>query len=248
MLVSAFSGLDAMKQAYAHAIAGGYRFYSYGDACLLFRARIEKSRPAFRRHHAWPRQADARISAVSSKRSHRRNLSAGANPTASWRALLHDARSVGGHCRAAPVLPAVRCRQDVYLKSRRVSCPSTTDRSPQAQPHAGSPERASSFIPVEQPCRRWRWWIAPVASPPRGDAERRHRLVCDFRRSVSPLGGRHLVAAAQPCCGVRYGRDSHARRDGRSGIDRRERPTSHRHERCVAIVRMAMADLPKRAG
>ena len=38
MLVSAFSGLDTMKQAYAHAIAAGYRFYSYGDACLLFRA------------------------------------------------------------------------------------------------------------------------------------------------------------------------------------------------------------------
>jgi S-adenosylmethionine:tRNA ribosyltransferase-isomerase len=38
MLVSAFSGLDAMRQAYAHAIATGYRFYSYGDACLLFRA------------------------------------------------------------------------------------------------------------------------------------------------------------------------------------------------------------------
>jgi len=38
MLVSAFSGLDAMKRAYAHAIQGGYRFYSYGDACLLFRA------------------------------------------------------------------------------------------------------------------------------------------------------------------------------------------------------------------
>jgi S-adenosylmethionine:tRNA ribosyltransferase-isomerase len=37
MLVSAFSGLDTMKQAYAHAIASGYRFYSYGDACLLFR-------------------------------------------------------------------------------------------------------------------------------------------------------------------------------------------------------------------
>ncbi len=36
MLVSAFSGLDTMKQAYAHAIAGGYRFYSYGDASLLF--------------------------------------------------------------------------------------------------------------------------------------------------------------------------------------------------------------------
>jgi S-adenosylmethionine:tRNA ribosyltransferase-isomerase len=39
MLVSAFSGLDAMKAAYAHAIAKGYRFYSYGDACLLFRKR-----------------------------------------------------------------------------------------------------------------------------------------------------------------------------------------------------------------
>jgi S-adenosylmethionine:tRNA ribosyltransferase-isomerase len=26
-----------MKRAYAHAIATGYRFYSYGDACLLFR-------------------------------------------------------------------------------------------------------------------------------------------------------------------------------------------------------------------
>jgi S-adenosylmethionine:tRNA ribosyltransferase-isomerase len=37
MLVSAFSGLDTMKQTYAHAIAQGYRFYSYGDACLLFR-------------------------------------------------------------------------------------------------------------------------------------------------------------------------------------------------------------------
>jgi S-adenosylmethionine:tRNA ribosyltransferase-isomerase len=37
MLVSAFSGIDTMKAAYAHAIAKGYRFYSYGDACLLFR-------------------------------------------------------------------------------------------------------------------------------------------------------------------------------------------------------------------
>jgi S-adenosylmethionine:tRNA ribosyltransferase-isomerase len=36
MLVSAFSGLDTMKRAYAHAIESGYRFYSYGDACLLF--------------------------------------------------------------------------------------------------------------------------------------------------------------------------------------------------------------------
>jgi S-adenosylmethionine:tRNA ribosyltransferase-isomerase len=37
MLVSAFSGLDTMRRAYAHAIASGYRFYSYGDACLLWR-------------------------------------------------------------------------------------------------------------------------------------------------------------------------------------------------------------------
>lgn len=35
MLVSAFSGLATMRRAYAHAIAQGYRFYSYGDACLL---------------------------------------------------------------------------------------------------------------------------------------------------------------------------------------------------------------------
>ncbi|MBS4081937.1 MAG: tRNA preQ1(34) S-adenosylmethionine ribosyltransferase-isomerase QueA [Rhizobiales bacterium] len=36
MLVSAFSGLERMKRAYAHAIASGYRFYSYGDGSLLF--------------------------------------------------------------------------------------------------------------------------------------------------------------------------------------------------------------------
>ena len=35
MLVSAFSGLERMRAAYEHAIAAGYRFYSYGDACLL---------------------------------------------------------------------------------------------------------------------------------------------------------------------------------------------------------------------
>jgi len=38
MLVAAFSGLDVMKRAYVHAVKTGYRFYSYGDACLLFRA------------------------------------------------------------------------------------------------------------------------------------------------------------------------------------------------------------------
>jgi S-adenosylmethionine:tRNA ribosyltransferase-isomerase len=37
MLVAAFSGLEVMQCAYAHAIAAGYRFYSYGDSCLLFR-------------------------------------------------------------------------------------------------------------------------------------------------------------------------------------------------------------------
>lgn len=37
MLVSAFAGLDTMRQAYAHAVARGYRFYSYGDSSLLFR-------------------------------------------------------------------------------------------------------------------------------------------------------------------------------------------------------------------
>ncbi|MEO5578933.1 MAG: tRNA preQ1(34) S-adenosylmethionine ribosyltransferase-isomerase QueA [Sphingomicrobium sp.] len=35
MLVSALMGLELMKEAYAHAIKNGYRFYSYGDASLL---------------------------------------------------------------------------------------------------------------------------------------------------------------------------------------------------------------------
>jgi len=41
MLVSAFSGLETMRAAYEHAIANGYRFYSYGDASLLFPAETE---------------------------------------------------------------------------------------------------------------------------------------------------------------------------------------------------------------
>lgn len=36
MLVSAFAGLDEMKKAYKHAVAERYRFFSYGDCCLLF--------------------------------------------------------------------------------------------------------------------------------------------------------------------------------------------------------------------
>ena len=38
MLVCAFAGTERMKAAYAHAVAQGYRFYSYGDATLLERA------------------------------------------------------------------------------------------------------------------------------------------------------------------------------------------------------------------
>lgn len=38
MLVCAFSGIRTMKAAYAEAIRERYRFYSYGDACLLFRS------------------------------------------------------------------------------------------------------------------------------------------------------------------------------------------------------------------
>jgi S-adenosylmethionine:tRNA ribosyltransferase-isomerase len=37
MLVAAFAGLDRMRAAYGEALARGYRFYSYGDACLLIR-------------------------------------------------------------------------------------------------------------------------------------------------------------------------------------------------------------------
>src|SRR5215469_14023016 len=37
MLVAALAGLDRIKSAYAHAVASGYCFYSYGDACLIER-------------------------------------------------------------------------------------------------------------------------------------------------------------------------------------------------------------------
>ena len=38
MLVCALAGTETMREAYRHAIAEGFRFYSYGDACLLDRA------------------------------------------------------------------------------------------------------------------------------------------------------------------------------------------------------------------
>ena len=38
MLVAALAGLERIKAAYAHAAASGYRFFSYGDACLIERA------------------------------------------------------------------------------------------------------------------------------------------------------------------------------------------------------------------
>ena len=42
MLVSAFAGLDEMKKAYKHAVAERYRFFSYGDCCLLFKKQPEQ--------------------------------------------------------------------------------------------------------------------------------------------------------------------------------------------------------------
>lgn len=41
MLVSAFAGLDNMKAAYKHAVDERYRFFSYGDCCLLFKKEAE---------------------------------------------------------------------------------------------------------------------------------------------------------------------------------------------------------------
>src|SRR5215472_13390389 len=41
MLVAAFAGLDRIKSAYSHAVASGYRFFSYGDACLIERQKPE---------------------------------------------------------------------------------------------------------------------------------------------------------------------------------------------------------------
>jgi S-adenosylmethionine:tRNA ribosyltransferase-isomerase len=40
MLVSAFAGQQHTLDAYRHAVASGYRFYSYGDAMLLTRPQV----------------------------------------------------------------------------------------------------------------------------------------------------------------------------------------------------------------
>ncbi|HZS80211.1 MAG TPA: tRNA preQ1(34) S-adenosylmethionine ribosyltransferase-isomerase QueA [Herbaspirillum sp.] len=47
MLVSAFAGYDHIRAAYLHAIAQGYRFFSYGDAMLLSRTGPDWEAPAF---------------------------------------------------------------------------------------------------------------------------------------------------------------------------------------------------------
>ena len=45
MLVAALAGLDRIKSAYAHAVAARYRFYSYGDACLIEPSGIAATAP-----------------------------------------------------------------------------------------------------------------------------------------------------------------------------------------------------------
>jgi S-adenosylmethionine:tRNA ribosyltransferase-isomerase len=46
MLVAGLAGLERIKSAYAHAVACGYRFFSYGDACLIERSRVGPHPPS----------------------------------------------------------------------------------------------------------------------------------------------------------------------------------------------------------
>lgn len=50
MLISAFCGMRKVRDAYSHAVAGGYRFFSYGDACFMRRAKTADIIPSLRSH------------------------------------------------------------------------------------------------------------------------------------------------------------------------------------------------------
>ena len=50
MLISAFCGMRKVRDAYSHAVAGEYRFFSYGDACFMRRAKIADIIPSLRSH------------------------------------------------------------------------------------------------------------------------------------------------------------------------------------------------------
>ena len=52
MLVSAFAGMQPIRDAYSHALDGGYRFFSYGDACLLRLDPAARAEAIAGSHHA----------------------------------------------------------------------------------------------------------------------------------------------------------------------------------------------------
>jgi S-adenosylmethionine:tRNA ribosyltransferase-isomerase len=52
MLISAFCGMRKVRDAYSHAIARKYRFFSYGDACFMRRATAADIIPPLRSHIA----------------------------------------------------------------------------------------------------------------------------------------------------------------------------------------------------
>jgi S-adenosylmethionine:tRNA ribosyltransferase-isomerase len=58
MLISAFCGMRKTRDAYSHAVAGEYRFFSYGDACFMRRAKTADIIPSLRSHIA---DAETRI-------------------------------------------------------------------------------------------------------------------------------------------------------------------------------------------